>query len=531
MGDLKRGASFHRSPRGKDMLRRWRAEDEYADASRMATLGTHSSLLKQRAKVAQYPARYGLEGSAHDRLVGLSKLLFAATGTVWPGVWMQVLLLVALSIGVFLFDTHVNSFNLHWQGHAFVLTPMAFLVVFSCSQSYSRYWEGRVLLSKLGYETTCAFALLANYCPPGHARDHLVYHSERLLLAYCVCVRHAVHSYWDNVKARMSGDKDHDAAHWLSAELDLYLTPEERDLILAVAVPEKRGGYQHGDYVLIPLTLLKRYVGHPRRSSLFSGPDGAALRRDFNAHLEELQGCYGGMMRICTTPLALAWAHLMRLTVWLWLLTVPVPLVTVLGADGASGWVAIPVHGLLSFLFLGLIFISEEMGNPFGEDVADLDFQGTHLAIHRNLRLLKRVSRDPEWSVADKENPPTGADRSARPHEPTAAGTPRNPALLDYSERCPDSPLDPPGSREPFANPLQGAAAASPRPGDEIDVMWEGLPTPAKVLAFTADGGCVVEWADGAVGKAVVDHSAPAASRVVSKAVREKGSAMQRWDS
>eukprot|EP00754_Rhynchopus_humris_P013215 Rhum_TRINITY_DN14317_c4_g2::Rhum_TRINITY_DN14317_c4_g2_i1::g.80323::m.80323 len=86
-----------------------------------------------------------------EGLRGSLRLFISLTGTVWAPIFPQILLILLCTGGVTLFHTYVMAFTYPMTGHQIVLVPMSFLLVFRCSNSYQRYWDGRSLLGSLVY--------------------------------------------------------------------------------------------------------------------------------------------------------------------------------------------------------------------------------------------------------------------------------------------------------------------------------------------------------------------------------------------
>ena len=74
-----------------------------------------------------------------------------------------------------------------------------------------------------------------------------------------------------------------------------------------------------------------------------------------------------GFERIMRTPMPLAYSIHLQVSVWIYLLSLPFQVITDVGP-----WWQIPITGLASACFLGILAVGFEIENPFGYDANDL---------------------------------------------------------------------------------------------------------------------------------------------------------------
>ncbi|OAA50364.1 Bestrophin/UPF0187 [Metarhizium rileyi] len=77
-----------------------------------------------------------------------------------------------------------------------------------------------------------------------------------------------------------------------------------------------------------------------------------------------------GCERVLNTPLPIAYTIAISQITWLYVVLLPFQLV------GYVRWVTIPATLAAAYIILGLLFISREIENPFGQDVNDLPLDG-----------------------------------------------------------------------------------------------------------------------------------------------------------
>jgi len=93
------------------------------------------------------------------------------------------------------------------------------------------------------------------------------------------------------------------------------------------------------------------------------------------------------MERILTTPLPFVYSVHIRHTVWIYLFTLPLQLVSMFG------WHTIAGVAVASFIFLGFLAAGDEIEQPFGYDDNDLDLDlFCREVIRRDLERLKGIS-------------------------------------------------------------------------------------------------------------------------------------------
>jgi len=106
---------------------------------------------------------------------------------------------------------------------------------------------------------------------------------------------------------------------------------------------------------------------------------GPTIGTAFNNALGSMQDAVTNLQRIRTTPIPFAYQAHLRLSVWLYLLFLPVEIYS------SFKWLTIPCTVFAAFLYLGFLEIGHEIENPFNYDANDLDLDSFCLEIQREL--------------------------------------------------------------------------------------------------------------------------------------------------
>mmetsp|Transcript_41871 Transcript_41871/g.107903 ORF Transcript_41871/g.107903 Transcript_41871/m.107903 type:complete len:470 (-) Transcript_41871:106-1515(-) len=96
--------------------------------------------------------------------------IFRFSGTIWPNIWREQVLITIYTIASYVFCAKMGG-NLGKVKGNFLGGILSFLLVFRTSQSYSRYWQGRSLLTGFFCDLREILILSMNLMPGG-ARGH-----------------------------------------------------------------------------------------------------------------------------------------------------------------------------------------------------------------------------------------------------------------------------------------------------------------------------------------------------------------------
>lgn len=118
-------------------------------------------------------------------------------------------------------------------------------------------------------------------------------------------------------------------------------------------------------------------------------------------NLAALNDAYTGCQRVLNTPLPIAYSILFQQITWLYVILLPFQMV------GVLNWITIPATTVASYIILGLLFIGQEIENPFGHDVNDLplDTYCEQIALDMDI-IASHAKYKPEDFFFSSENVP-----------------------------------------------------------------------------------------------------------------------------
>ncbi|KAJ9460597.1 UPF0187 protein [Diplonema papillatum] len=335
-------------------------------------------IAKNRRKVAEY--RIWGQG-----LRGTLLLLVQVVGTVWGAIFTQVASMVLLSAVCAFVHNNFYAFDVELSGHQIVMTPMSFLLVFRCSNSYGRYWDGRTLLGGMVFHCREIVAKACCYSPNDNCGELFVQNVKRYTMVTAKLINRTVSQHWDKVAAdREKRKKKGDGWKWGFRDLVTYLTVPEYDDLKCV----------ERNHPLLALQWLRQEVLNAHVLQVLS----PLQEQEISSSVGELQLVWNGMAKITATPLPFPWLHVSRMILYVFLVTLVPPAVTKLN------WVAVPFILVLSFLLFGLVRIGDEMEDPFGNDINDFDLLAIEKTIEGDLQLLDML-REKRFKKSDKRMP------------------------------------------------------------------------------------------------------------------------------
>lgn len=264
------------------------------------------------------------------------KMLFVWKGSVLRKIIPQLLVITVFSIIVLYFKGNIYDYKVHLNPAIFTLLglSLAIFMGFCNSASYDRFWEGRKLWGLMVIETrslTRQVLTLINDDSP----DSKIKKQEFVKLISAVC--------WVLNFQLRNKDVNHKLQQLLSDEnFERVKDKKFKPIILLDVMGEWINSHnQHQNIDTIVLTSLDH-------------------------QLNQLSNIIGGCERIAGTPLPFAYSVLLHRTVYLYCFWLPFGLVDVVGF-------MMPIIVLfISYTFIALDAIIQEIGEPFGEEENDL---------------------------------------------------------------------------------------------------------------------------------------------------------------
>ncbi|KAJ3238258.1 hypothetical protein HDU78_003619 [Chytriomyces hyalinus] len=208
------------------------------------------------------------------------------------------------------------------------------LMAFRTTTAYDRYWEGRKLWSQLFYNTVNLARFMAVYDVVHLPEDALAKESAlRLLAQFPASVKDSLRNETHHTIPTASREREHQDFSNTTSTDPLEILNKVQRYILSRPFSKK-----------------------PSPSVFYAG---ISTLVDQTTHLE----------RIKTTPAPPAYTiHLYQATM-LYLLGIPFALVN------ALQWLTVLPCAIVSFVFLGMLAIADEIEQPFGMDARDLPLE------------------------------------------------------------------------------------------------------------------------------------------------------------
>lgn len=262
-------------------------------------------------------------------------LLFAK-----PNIYLKVLLYRTLGMGLFTFVVwysikyfELTSFTIPSAMHSLIGIVIGLLLVFRTNTAYDRWWDGRKIIASIASEVSIVTARLNSL-----RISHLdIYESDRV----------------DEIKKQLND---------FLLSLRNYLTiGQDNQHSLAFHVKQKNH-----------LESLFRNVSYLKQDDNIKG----MLNNSFLKLME-----YSNQLeRIKNTPIPLSYVFHIKVSVMIYLLTLPFGMFHDLGI-----W-SVPLVMLIYYIIAGVEIISSEIENPFAGDPNDLP---THKLFKTMLETLK----------------------------------------------------------------------------------------------------------------------------------------------
>ncbi len=276
------------------------------------------------------------------------RMIFAWRGSVLPKIMPR--LLVILALGLVAVPVHQLllsklALDLNIQPFTLVGIALAIFLGFRNTVSYDRYWEARKLWGQLlnVSRSLGRQALSATQWPSDGAE------ARRFVLALAAF------------------------AHVLKHQLRRSDPAEElKDLLSAETLQQVLAARFRPVTILLSLG---RQLGLARRE----GQVSEAMALAMEGNLNQLSEVVGGCERIQNTPIPMPYAVLLHRTVYVYCMLLP------FGLAAAIGWLTPLFAVFISYTFIALDAIADEIEEPFGTDPNDLPLNTLTLIVRASL--------------------------------------------------------------------------------------------------------------------------------------------------
>ena len=286
------------------------------------------------------------------------KMLFIWRGSVLKKIVIQLTIITLFSLAIYFFKGKIFDYKVHLNPTIFTLIGLALAIFmgFCNSASYDRFWEGRKLWGLLVIETrslTRQILSLVNDSSPEakEEKEKII----KLISAFA----------WSlNFQLRDKSGTEH---------LERLLSSEQLE-----KVKNKK---------FIPNSILG-FIADWLSEQNKKGNIDTIVMTSMDHQLNQFSNISGGCERIYNTPLPFAYSVLLHRTVYLYCFWLPFGLVDTLG------WMMPLIVLLISYTFIALDAIIQEIGEPFGEEENDL--------------ALNSICRTIEFSIFEQAGIPQG---------------------------------------------------------------------------------------------------------------------------
>jgi putative membrane protein len=261
------------------------------------------------------------------------KMLFIWRGSVLKKIVVQLVTITLFSLSIYFFKGKIFDYKVHLNPTIFTLIGLALAIFmgFCNSASYDRYWEGRKLWGSLVIETRSLtrqiFSLVDG--PSNEEKQEIV----KMISAF---------SWSLNDQLRDKEGTEH---------LSRLLSPER--------VEQLKGKK------FIPSIILG-FISDWIKEQNKKGNIDTIVLVQMDHQLNLFSTISGGCERIYNTPLPFAYSLLLHRTVYFYCFWLPFGLVDTLD------WMMPLIVVLISYTFIALDAIIQEIGEPFGEEENDL---------------------------------------------------------------------------------------------------------------------------------------------------------------
>lgn len=264
------------------------------------------------------------------------KMLFIWRGSVLKKIVPQLVIITLFSLAIYYFKGRIFDYKVHLNPTIFTLIGLALAIFmgFCNSASYDRYWEGRKLWGLLVVETRSLtrqiLSLVNDDSPDAKEEKQKV---VKMISAFCWVL---------NDQLREKSGTEH---------VSRLLSPGQAEQL-------KNKKFQPN--------IILGFIADWLKEQNKKGNIDTIVLTSMDHQLNQFSNILGGCERIHNTPLPFAYSVLLHRTVYLYCFWLPFGLVDTLG------WMMPLIVLLISYTFIALDAIIQEIGDPFGEEENDL---------------------------------------------------------------------------------------------------------------------------------------------------------------
>lgn len=283
------------------------------------------------------------------------KMLFIWRGSVLKKIITQLFIITIFSVAVYYFNGKIYDYKVKLNPTVFTLIGLALAIFmgFCNTASYDRFWEGRKLWGLLVIETRSLTRQILSFIPnvSKEEKQEIV----KLISAFCWSLNYQLRDKSETKPIQ----------HLLSEEQFRQIQSKKfiPNIILGFISDWLNAQNKKGNIDTIVLTSM-------------------------NHQLNQFSNISGGCERIYNTPLPFAYSVLLHRTVYLYCFWLP------FGLLDSLDWMMPLIVLLISYTFIALDAIIQEIAEPFGEEENDL--------------ALNSICRTIEFSIFEQAEIPQG---------------------------------------------------------------------------------------------------------------------------
>jgi len=261
------------------------------------------------------------------------KMLVIWKGSVLKKIIAQLFIITIFSVAVYYFNGKIYDYKVKLNPTVFTLIGLALAIFmgFCNTASYDRFWEGRKLWGLLVIETRSLTRQILSFIPnvSKEEKQEIV----KLISAFCWSLNYQLRDKSETKPIQ----------HLLSEEQFHQIQGKQ-------FIPN------------IILCFISDWLNEQNKK----GNIDTIVLTSMNHQLNQFSNISGGCERIYNTPLPFAYSVLLHRTVYLYCFWLP------FGLLDSLDWMMPLIVLLISYTFIALDAIIQEIGEPFGEEENDL---------------------------------------------------------------------------------------------------------------------------------------------------------------
>ena len=297
---------------------------------------------------------------SYDPKIWLSLVFHANSRYVMRTLTPAVLIMTSISglVCFLILDVFEFDFKTTIAMHSLLGIVLGLFLVFRTNSAYDRWWEGRKLWGSLLNNTRNFSFKLNAFLDKSDTENRLWF--AVMISNFANAVREHLRNGASLTDLENNGEMD------FASKINY-----------AKHVPNKISA------------MIYEKITHLFKHNKLDGDQMLLLDRE----LKEFSDILGGCERIRSTPIPYSYSIYIKQFIFIYVVTLPFAFVE------SSGYMTIPIVGLITFVLLSVELIAEEIEDPFGKDVNDLPTDALSVKIKLNVREILLTEDQPNATV------------------------------------------------------------------------------------------------------------------------------------